>query len=162
MEKTTLTGKIASGLKRILGTERIGDRLNKWLEEDYKRRLAKYNEAVAKIEHRKKAEEEKRLRDERIRMLDRFPGNLQEYCFLKGRKYEIIDTGSPDKEVVIERSCGHYTKAEGERIQKDISKNLVGFIERGCEGFIHCHERLWVEYNYNCYLKLGVPVRKRK
>ena len=37
----------------------------------------------------------------RIRRLDRFPGSLEEYCQLRGKRFDILDVGLPNKGVLV-------------------------------------------------------------
>ena len=72
------------------------------------------------IDKKKKEKEEKKLeekvqkeiQEENIRKgwnVDLFPGSLKEYGQFKGQKYEIIDTGEPDKTMSYDTRCGFKT-----------------------------------------------------
>lgn len=104
--------------------------------------------------------------------LDRFPGNLTDYSGLKGQEYEIVDTITSDKSIVLETHLDSRDVHLDDRLK--FAERLNTFLSQGVEGVIYCHEVLrWKEVlrngNYNNYrttlsyneLK-GVPVRKKK
>lgn len=70
--------------------------------------IEKIKEQERKIEQERKRKEEKKRLEEKIRnewinkgrKVEFFPGNLQEYELLKGKKYQLIDTGEQEKELI--------------------------------------------------------------
>lgn len=61
-----------------------------------------------------------------VRSLDLFPGNLREYCELKGVEYVIMDTGRPEKFV----NPGYYSN--------DV-RLIEQLVSKGCVALIHYH-----------------------
>lgn len=141
-----------NGITKYLG--KVADNMRKEAEME---RNEKEKEA--------RIDEERKKLNERLDSLDRFPGNLQDYCGLKNRKYEIIDSGAPIKEVLIDPPNCYPWKGR-EEFELDTLRKLV---ESGCEGFIYYnHKTTWRTVYGHCggswtsHSFYGVPVRSRQ
>jgi hypothetical protein len=107
-----------------------------------------------------------RLLNERIDELDRFSGNLMEYNSFKGKTYQIMDTGVPEKEVFVDNPSSYPWNGR----EKFDTENLAKLLDNGCEGFIYYNLRQgWksVYYSdgkttYTNYQGFGVPVRRKE
>jgi hypothetical protein len=107
-----------------------------------------------------------RLLNERIDRLDRFPGTLADYNIFKGKTYEILDSGSSNKEVFIDEPNSHPWIGR----EKEDTESLAKLLEQGCVGFVYYQKRqAWKNVNYsNCtthytaYQGFGVPIREQR
>lgn len=87
--------------------------------------------------------------DERLKGLDRFPGSLEDYCTLKGKRFEMIDTGRPTKFILD--YAYHYEEVP-------IWKQLL---EQGCVGLIWYNNPA-IHDQGDEDARYGVPVRRKE
>lgn len=131
--------------------------------------------AIFAIERPELTEEQKRLlvRVEGARSIEVFPGNLDEFERLKMRRFNIIDTGRPEKfvdgyrtshsrelEDALSINDGRVRIVKAFIFRARISSNLFHYIDEACLRAYDLGADALIHYESNRDYTRGVPVKE--
>jgi len=112
---------------------------------------------------------------EKIHLMDKFEGTLEDYIRLKGEEFEIINSNKPRQKITIE---DHWLEINENSEYFLISKHLSSYVDKikllsrqyesllnqGLCGFIYCSNFHMVAASYSIARKIsifeGMPIRK--